>query len=354
VFGEVEVEVEVISSYPVVEVVFELDGERIGRRTQPPYRLVVDTGPDNRPRVFEITARDSSGEVVTETVTTKSLRIDGRIELELQQLFVTVTRGGRRTLALGRQDFEILDNGAGQQIVTFEPGGTPVTAVVLLDTSSSMRGGRLRASLSGVRTFIRDLRPLDLVKVILFSDSTLVNTNFSTDTKTLDSSIQGLEAAHGSAINDHFYIALKSLEEREGRPVIVLLSDGVDVESVLDIEDVLWKASRSQALIFWIRPDALSPDQFNFYSRWRDPEGHRRNIEGLAEMVLGSGGQIFDVKGIEDIPDVFAEIAAELREQYVFGYYPTVNLDDGSWHKVEVRARRAQTRTRQGYHDVLR
>lgn len=354
VFGEIEVEVEVVSGHPVAEVLFELDGKFVGRLTQPPYRLLVDTGPDNHSRVFEITARDTAGESVTETLTTKSLRIDSEIELELQQLFVTVTQGARRTLDLAEHVFEILDNGQRQRIVTFEPGGTPVTAVVLVDTSFSMRGGRLQAALSGVRTFIRDLQPLDLAKVILFSDSTLVNTAFSADTKVLDHSIHDLEAAHGSAINDHLYMALKSLEEQEGRPVIVLLSDGVDVESVLEIEDVFWKARRSQALVFWIRPDALPPDQFNFYSRWRDPEGHRRNIKGLAEMVHESGGRVFDVQGIDEVPAVFAEIAAELREQYVFGYYPTVNLDDGAWHKVEVRARGAQTRTRKGYQDVRR
>ncbi len=348
-------EVKVMSVEPVAEVVFLFDGAEVGRLTAPPYRLTIDSGTENRDKTFEVRVTDAKGETVSESLTSRAVVVDSEVELQLQQLFVTVEQNGVRTTSVEREAFEIFDNGEAQKIVTFEAGESPVNAVLLLDASFSMRGDRLAASLEGARRFVDDLRELDLAKVVVFSDTTLIATDFSNDPADFDLATRDFEAAHGTAINDHLYMALKALDRRPGRPVIVLLSDGVDVESVLDMDGVLWRARRTQPLFYWIRPkQSLPPERFNFYSQWREPEGHRRNILALGELVEESGGRIFDLEGVDDAPVIFEEIAAELRDQYVLGYYPTADNDDESWHKVTLRVKGARPHTRSGYFDVQR
>ncbi len=352
VFGEVEVNVEVLSAVPVAEVEVKLDGEVVGILREPPYMLRVDVGEENRSRTFEITARDVHGESVTRTVVTPRLETNFELDLELQQLYVTVTRDGRRVLDLERDAFDVIDDGARQQIVTFERGDVPLTAVVLLDSSFSMRGEYLRAALAGARTFVENMRQLDQAKVIVFSDHVLGTTPFTGDPEVVASAMKSVEATGGTAINDHLYLALKELDRRQGRRVVILLSDGVDVESVLDMSDVDWKAGRTQTLIYWIRPSEVAQSSASYYSAWRNPEVHRREIDALKEIVQGSGGRIRDIDRIADAPVAFREILDELREQYVVGYYPSRNLNDGAWHKVRVRVRGGvRVRARDGYYD---
>ena len=160
-----------------------------------------------------------------------------------------------------------------------------------------------------------------------------------------------VEASGGTAINDHLYLALKGIDSQQGRQVVVLLSDGVDVESVLDMADVAWKSGRMQSLIYWIRPMGGTDLNQGFCSVWRDPKAHRREIEDLERVVLSSGGRIREIGHIDDAAVAFREILQELREQYVLGYYPSNNRNDGAWHTVKVRSDGVRVRARGGYFD---
>ncbi len=268
---------------------------------------------------------------------------------------MTVTRDGARALDLTVDQFDILDNGARQAVVTFERGGVPFTAVVLLDTSLSMRGDQLRTAVAGVRAFVAKLRKLDEAKLVLFADDTLAETPFTRDAEVMDSIMVGARATGGTAINDQLYRALKQLEGRQGRRVIVLLSDGIDVESVLAMKDVRWLAERVQGLFYWIRPQGVeSWKDLSYHSPWRDPEGHWRELEGLEAAVDASGGRIITIDRIEEASAALDAVLSELRDQYVFGYYPLVNDNDGAWHSIRVRLRgaRGKPRARDGYFDV--
>jgi Ca-activated chloride channel homolog len=354
VFGEVTIEADVLSSEPVLEVVFRVDGQVVGRRTEPPWRVTVDVGQANVPHTFEATARDAAGDTATGRVVTRTIAVDDAVDLELQQLYVTVTRGGQRVLDLPRQAFTVLDEGQTQQLVTFEGGDVPLVAALLVDTSLSMRGARIRAALEGARAFVAGMRPLDEASLMLFSDRPIHVTPFTSEAATIARGLDQVEADGGTAINDHLYAALKRLDREQGRRVVVLLSDGIDVESVLSIEDVLWKARRSQALVYWIRlRDSQAANIISRTSAWRDTAGHARELAGLGRLVQESGGRIVDLTRIEEAPAAFREVLAELREQYVLGFYPSTNLNDGRWHRVQVQVQGfgLNVRAREGYVD---
>ena len=355
VFGEVEVVAEVLSAEPVAEVVISVDDRVVARLTRPPWRARVDVGQGNVPHTFDVTARDVHGETASARVVTRTIAVDMQLDLELQQLYITITRGGNRLLQVPREAFRVYDEGKEQEIVTFETGDVPLTAVLMVDTSVSMEGERLRAALEGAKAFVGGMRELDEAALMLFSDRLVHQTAFSSDAGAIAAGLDGIEAAGGTALNDHLFAALKMLEAQQGRRVVILLSDGTDVESTLGIQDVLWKAQRSQALIYWIR--LREEAQGNVVSRtsgWRDMEGHRRELEGLAQVVNQSGGRIVEISRIADASGAFRDVLAELRDQYVIGYYPSRNENDGSWHEVRVRVQGqggVGIRTREGYVD---
>lgn len=354
VFGEVEIVAEVLSAEPVTEVVFQVDDEVVTRLTEPPWRHRVDVGQANVPHNFTVTATDAAGESARATVITRTIAVDMALDLELQQLYVTATSGGRRVLDLPREGFTVIDEGDEQQIVTFERGDVPLTAALLVDTSVSMKGARLQAALEGAKAFVANMKELDEASLVLFSDRLLHATPYTGEPAVMSAGLGDVEAGGGTALNDHLYSALKQLELQQGRRVVVLLSDGTDIESVLSIDDVLWKARRSQALVYWIR---LRDDETGRVvartSGWRDMEGHRREVDGLERLVLESGGRVVEIDQVSQATAAFRDILTELRDQYVIGYYPSRNENDGSWHDVRVRVRRGgvSLRTREGYVD---
>ena len=354
-FGEVEFEADVYPPESVARVEFLVDGELVGEADAAPFLITTDVGQDNREHRFEVRAYSPSGQVVDALLVSPSIRVDDDVVAELQQLYVTVTTSGgsQRVLDLEQEEFAIIDDGDQQELVTFARGDVRLTAAILIDSSASMRGERLRYALRGAATFVNGIRDIDDASLVLFSDRLLHSTPFSHDLEVLTSGLGQREAAGGTALNDHLYLALKRLEHQQGRRVVILLSDGLDSHSALRMTHVTWLARRSRALIYWLRTgsrtEALKPRT----SAWKDPDEYRAEYEELTRTVLETGGRIVTLSRIEDAEAAFREILAELREQYVLGYYPTVSRGDGAWHRVTVRVRRSGllVRTRGGYVD---
>jgi len=348
VFGSVEVVFEVYPAEELERAELLVDDTLVATFEGPPFRATVDVGQENAEHRFEILATGRSGEEARAILVTPALRVDEVVDLDLQQLYVTVTRGGESVLDLEREAFRVEDDGERQEIVTFERGDVPIAALLLVDASESMRGAELEAAIAGVRAFAEGMAPLDRVKLVLFSDQVLHTTPFTDSAEELVAGLEGFEGRGSTALNDHLYLALELLEAEQGRRVVVLLSDGVDVASTLDMHQVLWSARRSRALVYWLR---LGSGGMALSSAWRDPEGHREERQGLRRLVDESGGRLAKLSGAEDAPAAFAAILKELREQYVIGYYPSRELGVGEWHEVEVdvRGRGLEVRTREGW-----
>lgn len=352
VFGEVEIIADVVSEQRIRRVTFWLDGRVVGELRDPPYRLMVDTGTKNAEHRFEVVAEDVGGGVGRSLLVSLELDVDLELELELQQLYVTVDQRGQRILDLQEADFTVFDQGQLQELVTFELGDVPLTALLLVDASDSMRGDRLAAAVAGAQAFIAGMADLDQAKLVLFADRVLHDSPFTNFAEVLAAGLSGVEARGSTALNDHLYLALRLVEQRQGRRVVILLSDGVDVASVLRMKEVLQTLRRSQALVYWLRLGS-GADSGGHSSAWRDVESHAQEFELLETGVEESGGRVLILKNIAGTSDAFGEILRELRDQYVLGYYPSENHGDGRWHDVRVRVnqRGLKVRTRQGYVD---
>ena len=348
--GEVEVVARVESAEPVRSVALLVDGRPQAVLDSPPFRWVVEVGGRNEEHTFRVVATEHAGETAEAVVVTPRLQIDEQVDLELQQLYVTVARGGRVIDDLERAHFAIADRGDPQEIVTFERGDIPLTAVILLDVSASMSGSELDLALSSSRAFIDGLQPLDQAMLLMFSDRIVRSTEFTGFRDVLTTALSNIEATGATALNDHLYVGLKQLERRQGRRVVLLLSDGVDSASALSMANVLEYAESSPSLIYWLRLPRPGAD---ISSAWLDIYGYREELARLEELVRSSGGRILDLAHVSEAESAFGAVLEELRRQYVLGYYPTNRSDDGSWHPVKVRVTGPglKVRTRKGYID---
>ena len=339
-YGMVEIAAVVGAEEAIERVVFYIDGIVVGELTEPPYKLEVNVGQENMPHRFEVVAYGVSGSTGRGGLSTPSFRIDEEVSVNLQQLYVTVTRDSQRVQDLQEEDFNVFDEGRKQQLVTFARGDIPFTAMVLLDSSVSMEGEKLQSALRGAKTFFNGMKSLDEGRLLVFSDRILHLTPFTTSPEILTVGLSRVRAAGGTALNDHLYMGLKELETRQGRRVVVVLSDGVDSHSVLGMEDVLAKARRSQALIYWLQLPYSSiqsaEDIPRLSTNWRNSERIQQEFALLRQTVEESGGRIQLLGSIGEIEPAFRGILEELRDQYVLGYYPSGGDRPGLWRRVEV------------------
>ena len=217
--GQVEVEATVSSPEPIERVVFYVDNIAMGAVLRAPYKMTVDAGRENVEHTFTVVAHDTFGGTGTASVSTPSFRIDEEVSYALQQLYVSVGEEGSRVLDLEAEDFEILDEGRPQELVTFALGDIPFTAVVLVDSSTSMKGEKLEAALAGARAFFELMRPLDESRLIVFSDRIRHSTPFTGFADILSFGLGQVEAGGGTALFDHLYLA--PIREKERSDLVV-------------------------------------------------------------------------------------------------------------------------------------
>ena len=355
-FGEIDLAVRVKSPVPLKWVDYYVDGQRAGRVESPPWKLRFDVGQSNVGHQVRAVAEDVLGGKGEAMVRTGSIPSDMAFDVRLQQLFVSVTNSGQAVQGLKQGDFEIVnDEGDRESITTFGGGDLPISAVLLLASSESMKGEPLAAAVEGVRAFVKRTRSDDETMVAFFSDRLLTATSFIKDDTALQRALGEVQAAGGTAVNDHLYYALNRLQPRLGRRVIVLLSDGLDVSSSLDMDQVLARARRSQAMIYWLRlDDASMPKGVPKYSSiWRGVEDNARQYELLGQAVTESGGRVLKIRQLTEIDDAFRQVIDELRQQYVLGFQPRDARGRGNWRplKVRVKGNEFAVRTRAGFVD---
>jgi Ca-activated chloride channel family protein len=358
VIGELEIVVEVVSREDITEIEFQLDGRPIGTLSMEPFRMPIDLGEKNMPHRFSVVAVDVDGNRATHSVNTQPIPISADFEVELQQLYVSITREGERVLDIEREQFTVNDEGVPQELVTFARGDIPFTAVLLIDASASMFGKKIESAVAGAASFIHGMKEFDQAQVMVFSDELLSATPITDSREVLTAGLSSTEARGGTALQDHLFVALELIAQRQGRRVMILLSDGVDTHSVVTMPQVFGGARKSNVLVYWIRISSGNDGQVhdggaNMTSAWKDAGQYNEQLELLTQVVDESGGRILEVGAPDQIRPVFIDILKELREQYVLGFYPNDRRNDGRWQKVrvEVAGENVEVRAPRGYVD---
>ena len=261
-------------------------------------------------------------------------------------------REGRFISDLKQDQFHLFEDGGEQRIAFFENAEQPFTIALMLDVSDSTKE-KLAQIKSAATAFVGELKENDRVMVMSFDKNITVLCDPTADRKLVTSAIDRLRAGGGTSLYDAIdLMAARQLKKVHGRKAIVLFTDGVDTTSnSATYESTLRAAEELDALIYSI--------QYNTYSdvtrqATSGPAGELANqvvtsrgeplsvaykragiyLQTLAE---NSAGRFYSAAGLNYLKGIFSRIAAELREKYSLGYYPSNKSEDKKKREVRVR-----------------
>jgi Ca-activated chloride channel family protein len=257
-----------------------------------------------------------------------------RVDVRLVRILATVKdRSGALVGSLGRSDFSVRDNGAPQQIAVFErQTDQPLSVAILIDNSGSTAKD-LRYETDSVTRFLRALfregNPEDAAALYSFNWEIVRQNGFSRNVAGFDRSLRDLKGEAGTALYDAILLAARDVQNRPGRKVLVVVTDGGDTVSRTDFQHAAEAAEQADAVIY---PILVTPIL----------NAAGRNVGGenaLTTFALRTGGKVFQPTLGSALDQVFDQILRDLRTQYLIGFYPhDVPLTADRFHSLEVTA----------------
>ena len=271
-----------------------------------------------------------------------------RSSIELTVVTATVRdETGKLVGGLPREAFEVFEDGVAVPVSQFTNERVPLGLGLLLDTSDSMFGRRIKDAEAAVEAFLTSqLDPADAFFVMTFNHEPRLLFGWQTQPDGLHDALASLKPTGATAIYDAMLAAMPYLQSRpRERAAIVLITDGSDTASDATLHDLRPALIRSDAFVYAIAVDTPEP----LY------RANRVNVDTLNEITSQSGGRTEVVRVPADIPVAAASIADELNHQYVLGY-SSPHPGDGQYHSIRVRATNAtyRVRARTGYVAVKR
>jgi Ca-activated chloride channel homolog len=271
-----------------------------------------------------------------------------RTNVNLVRIVTTVkTQAGQVVGTIAKEEFEVYDNGVKQQVSVFEHQTEQALSVVLMvDTSGSTAKDLKYEADSSSRFFhvlLGEGNLQDTAALYTFNWEIREQQPFTRDLKALDGRLKLMHGEAGTAMYDAVYLGAQRLESRQGRKVIVVVTDGGDTVSKVTVHKALEAAQMADAVIYAIVVMPITNDA-------------GRNIGGehaLEFMAKGTGGRTFQPTIGAELDKAFSSIITELRTQYLLGFYPqNVPLNKDRFHKLEVRVARPDLRVsaRNGYY----
>jgi Ca-activated chloride channel family protein len=256
-------------------------------------------------------------------------------------------RDGELVGKLQKEDFELLDNGAPQEIAFFShQTDQPLSIALLLDTSGST-AKELKyegdAALKFLHALLSEGNPADAVGLYTFNYDIREEHGFTHNYASLEHALKILHGEGGSSVYDAVYFAARALHNREGRKVIVIVTDGGDTTSARDLKTALKEAQLADAVIYAVVVMPITNDA-------------GRNVGGenaLTIMAQKTGGRTFLQTSGTQLDRTFSDIIAELRTQYLLSFYPHgVPLTKDPYHRLELRLKSPDLRVsaRNGYY----
>ena len=246
-------------------------------------------------------------------------------------VYVTVVDEQKRLVPdLGREDFEVLDNGKPVTLTQFDNEPEPFSVVVMLDTSASMTGS-LELLESAAEQFVIRLLPEDQGMVGAFNDKIeFPIASFTSDRDELAAALKEMDFGNPTRLYDAVAASIEQLRMVQGRRVVLVFTDGEDTASKIGMSRVLDEAREDEVMIYAI---GLESEYFNGQRKVRS-----RPDRGLRRLADETGGGYFELKKTDELGSTFTRVAQELHSQYVLGFAPA---NDGKLHKLEVRVKKA-------------
>lgn len=273
-----------------------------------------------------------------------------RVNVGLVVLHATVRdRKGVFVSGLGEENFQVYEDGVLQQIQSVKHEDIPVTVGLVVDHSGSMRTKRPEV-VAAALAFVRFSNPEDEMFVINFNETVSFglpdDTPFTDEAARLRVALSRMETGGMTALYDAIAAGLEHLNAgNRDKKVLIVISDGADNASKLELAQIKRMAENSDAIIYTI--GLFEQD---------DPD---RNPRVLRQLANATGGEAFLPRSVKSVLPIFERIAHDIRNQYTIAYVPTNETQDGTYRTVHVQAERPGggrlfVRTRTGYHASLK
>jgi Ca-activated chloride channel homolog len=270
-----------------------------------------------------------------------------KVDVKLVNVFVTVTdEHGAPIGGLSQQDFDLQEDGREQRIAVFnKESALPLSIVLAIDTSLSTRRD-LPLELQSARRFAHTiLRPVDALSLYSFSEVVTETLPFTSDLRAIDRGIERMRPGAATALYDALYLGAHSLDTRQGRKVLVVITDGGDTVSKVDYKQAVRAAQEAEAIVYSIIVVPIES------SAGRDTGGEH----ALMQLSSDTGGKYFYASSLSQLDEAFRRISDELRTQYLLAYYPSQKLSDSEFRRIFVSVAGAarsnyKVRHRTGYY----
>ncbi len=255
-----------------------------------------------------------------------------KVDVKLVNIFVNVTdSNGAIVGGLTRDDFKVSEDSRPQDIAVFErQSELPLNLTLAIDTSGSVFKDRA-VEQDAAKHFVHALlRSQDQMSLLEFATFVREVTPFTNKEAQIDHGLGSLRGGDATALYDAIYLGSRSLGTKQGRKVLVLVSDGGDTAKSTSYNEALEQTLRNEVMIYSIIDVPIEA------SAGRDLGGEHALIT-LAEQT---GGKSFYV-GAGGLDKAFARVSEDLRTQYLIGYYPHNQEPGLNFHRLRVTIPRA-------------
>ena len=293
-----------------------------------------------------------------------------KVDVDVVNILASVRNKQNGLVAnLNKDDFTLFEEGQKQTIKYFtKETDLPLTIGLLVDVSGSQRNLIEIERNAASQFFASVLRKKDEAFLISFGEEAELLQDYTQSPRLLNEGLNrlrvssGVSGIHpgpvptasqprGTVMYDAIYLAAKDkLTTEVGRKVIVLITDGVDQGSRLDIKQAIEAAQKSDAVIYSV----YYYDSGAYGGRGMIMLGGGGGEGYLRRMSDETGGHVFKVDRKHSLQDVFKELQDEMRSQYAIGYSPTNDKKDGSFRKVDLRLadKNLKVQARKGYYAI--
>jgi len=264
-----------------------------------------------------------------------------KVDVPLVTLDVLVTsKDGQTIPGLKEENFKIFEDGQQQKISSFNQTAAPITAVLLIEYAATNLQYMYDA-LNASYTFASGLKKEDWVAVEAYDMKPKILVDFTQDKRAIMGALNMLRIPGFSERNlfDAVFDTLDRIDRIEGKKYIILVSSGADTFSKLTLDQILKKIKSTRdttiyaVSIGWQYREYL--DSHGFAGGAREV-GWLQNDNQLNTFAHLTGGRAYFPRFQGELPEVFQQISADIRNQYTLAYHPTNTKLDGTYRKLKV------------------
>jgi len=274
-----------------------------------------------------------------------------RVDVPLVNLDVLVTTKDGQTIPnLRAENFKIMEDGVPQKIASFNRTEAPITAVLLIEFASSPIFHELRQyfymydALNAAYTFAGGLKKDDYVAVVSYDMKPQILVDFTQDKRAITGALNMLRIPGFSERNlfDALFDTLDRVDRIEGKKYVVLVSSGADTFSKLTLDQILKKvkATRDTTIyavsIGWYYRELVDESSMGGLRSGAREVQWLQNDNQLNTFAKLTGGRAYFPRFEGELPEIFNQISADIRNQYTIAYHPTNTKLDGTYRKLKV------------------